>query len=51
MKKDIMTLEAMESILKALEEMINRDEEKRVRLRKALNEMLEVPMMADDIEE
>jgi hypothetical protein len=40
----------MEAILKAMEELILRDKEKRTRLRKALNEMLDVPMLADEVE-
>lgn len=41
----------MEAILKAMEELILRDKEKRTRIRKALNEMLDVPMAADEVED
>jgi len=47
---DQISSESIEAILKAMEEMIMRDEEKRVKLRKALNELLDVPMAADEVE-
>jgi uncharacterized protein YeeX (DUF496 family) len=47
---DQISSESIESILKAMEEMIMRDEEKRVKLRKALNDLLDVPMAADEVE-
>jgi hypothetical protein len=40
----------MEAILKAMEQLILEDDEKRSRIRKALNEMLDVPMLADEVE-
>ena len=41
----------MEDLLAALADFIKRDKEKLTRMRKELNELLEVPMMADEIEE
>lgn len=41
----------MEAILKAMEQLILEDSEKRARIRKALNEMLDVPMAADEVED
>lgn len=41
----------MEELLAELAEFIKKDKAKLMRLRKSLNELLDVPMMADDIEE
>jgi len=41
----------MEELLAELAEFIKKDKDKLIRLRKSLNELLDVPMMADDIEE
>lgn len=47
MEKDL----DIEELLAALADFIKRDGEKLKRLRRELNELLDVPMMADDIEE
>lgn len=41
----------MEELLAELAEFIKKDKAKLINMRKCLNELLDVPMMADDIEE
>ena len=41
----------MEDLLAALADFIKRDKAKLERMRKELNELLEVPMMADEVED
>jgi len=45
------TVLSMEDMLDALAKFIKKDKAKLIRLRRELNELLDVPMLADEIEE